>query len=73
MEIKIAASMLSADFSCLKDEMIKITEAGADRIHLDIMDGNFVPNITFGAHMVKTLHPYTTLPFDVHLMVKNPH
>lgn len=69
--MKVAPSILSADFSQLKTAIIEITEMEADYIHLDIMDGHFVPNITFGPGVVKSLRPYTTLPFDVHLMIEN--
>ncbi len=67
--VRIAPSMLSADFARLGEEMAAITKAGADYIHLDIMDGHFVPNITIGPPVVKMLRPHSTLPFDVHLMV----
>ena len=70
--IKIAPSMLSADFSMLRDELKSIEQAGADYLHIDIMDGHFVPNLTFGAPIVKAIRPHTKLPFDVHLMVTNP-
>jgi len=70
--IKIAPSMLSADFTKLADEIKNLETAGADYIHFDVMDGHFVPNLTFGAIVVKQLRPLTKLPFDVHLMVNNP-
>lgn len=70
--VLIAPSILSADFACLKDEIKKLSQAGADWIHLDVMDGHFVPNLTFGPMVVKSIRPYTSLPFDVHLMVENP-
>ena len=70
--IKIAPSMLSADFSNLRDEIKSIELAGADLLHIDVMDGHFVPNLTFGAPIVKAIRPHTNLPFDVHLMVTNP-
>lgn len=72
MKAKIAPSILSADFAHLADELKKITEAGADYIHLDIMDGNFVPEITIGAGVVKSLRKISDITFDVHLMVEHP-
>lgn len=68
----LAPSLLSADFSCLAEELAKIEKAGAQYIHLDIMDGHFVPNITFGAPVVKKLRPVSGLVFDVHLMIEHP-
>lgn len=70
--IQIAPSMLSADFARLAEEIKDVEIKGADVLHLDIMDGHYVPNLTFGAPIVKALRPYTNLPFDVHLMVTNP-
>lgn len=70
--IRVAPSMLSADFSILREEIKSIELAGADFLHIDVMDGHFVPNLTFGAPIVKAIRPYTKLPFDVHLMVTNP-
>lgn len=65
----IAPSILAADFSKLGQEITDISEAGADWIHIDVMDGHFVPNITFGPDIVKNIRPYTNLPFDAHLMI----
>lgn len=70
--IKIAPSILSADFSRLGEQIKLVEEGGADLIHLDIMDGHFVPNITFGAPVVKMLRKVTKIPFDVHLMIEQP-
>src|SRR3989338_8317299 len=72
MRIKIAPSILSADFSCLKKEIRKVEEAGADMLHIDIMDGHFVPNITIGPVVVKYIRKCTRLPLDVHLMIEQP-
>ncbi len=70
--IRIAPSILSADASRLGEEIAAVERAGADLIHLDIMDGHFVPNITFGPVVVKSLRRTTNLPFDVHLMIEKP-
>jgi ribulose-phosphate 3-epimerase len=66
---RIAPSILSADFAKLGAEVAAITEAGADMVHVDVMDGHFVPNITIGPSVVKALRPHSALPFDVHLMI----
>ena len=67
--VRIAPSILSADFARLGEEVRAVTEAGADYIHIDVMDGHFVPNITIGPAVVKALRPHSALPFDVHLMI----
>ncbi len=69
---KIAPSLLSADFGRLAEEVLALERAGADWIHLDVMDGNFVPNITFGPRAVEAVRSVTRLPLDAHLMVENP-
>lgn len=70
--IRIAPSILSADFSRLGEEVKRLNQGGADMVHIDVMDGHFVPNITIGPLVVKAIRPYTSLPFDVHLMMDNP-
>jgi len=70
--IKISPSMLAADFGNLREQISQIEKAGAEMLHVDIMDGHFVPNITFGPGMVKTLRKDSNLIFDVHLMIENP-
>lgn len=71
-KILIAPSILSADFANLQLDISRIEEGGANWVHIDVMDGHFVPNLTIGAPVVKSLRKATTLPFDVHLMIENP-
>lgn len=71
-KIKIAPSILSADFARLGEQVQEVTKAGADYIHVDVMDGRFVPQITIGAPVVAALRPWTDLPLDVHLMIESP-
>ena len=72
-KIKISPSILSADFSQLANEIRRLEDGGADLIHVDVMDGHFVPNLTIGPPVIKSLRKYTTLPFDVHLMISPVH
>jgi len=72
-KIQISPSILSADFSQLGNEIKKLEQAGADMIHVDVMDGHFVPNLTIGPPVIKTLRSFTKIPFDVHLMIKPVH
>jgi ribulose-phosphate 3-epimerase len=71
--IKLAPSILSADFSRVGEQIAEVTEAGADYIHIDVMDGHFVPNITIGPQVVASIRSYTKLPLDVHLMIERPY
>ncbi len=72
MKILVAPSILSADFAKLGEDILSVERAGADWIHVDVMDGHFVPNISFGMPVIKKARPVTKLPFDVHLMIENP-
>jgi len=69
---KISPSILSADFTRLGDEIVAVEKAGADYLHIDVMDGHFVPNITIGPLVIKAARPVTDMPFDVHLMISQP-
>ena len=71
-DIKLAPSILSADMGRLADQVTQVVAAGADRIHIDVMDGHFVPNITFGPVVVRWLRPVTSIPLEVHLMIEEP-
>ncbi len=71
-KIKLAPSILSADFGRLGEQVVEATKAGADYIHVDVMDGHFVPNITIGPPIVAAIRPHTNLPLDVHLMIESP-
>ncbi len=71
-DIKIAPSILASDFSRLGEEICRVVEAGADFIHFDVMDGHFVPNLTMGPQLIKSVKQYTDCPFDVHLMIARP-
>ncbi len=70
--VQVSPSILSADFGSLKEEILKLEKGGADYIHLDVMDGIYVPNITFGSPVIKKLRNITDVPFDVHLMIDKP-
>jgi ribulose-phosphate 3-epimerase len=71
-EVKLAPSILSADFGRLGEQVAEASKAGADYIHVDVMDGHFVPNLTIGAPVVASIRPWTKLPLDVHLMIEAP-
>ncbi|MBN2143292.1 MAG: ribulose-phosphate 3-epimerase [Candidatus Aureabacteria bacterium] len=71
-EIQIAPSILAADFGCLREEAVKAEKSGADLLHIDVMDGHFVPNITFGPQVVSMLKQSVSIPLDVHLMISHP-
>jgi len=72
MKTLVSASILSADFGNLSDELTRAQEAGCDMIHFDVMDGHFVPNISYGVPVLKSIRKYSKLPFDVHLMISDP-
>lgn len=73
MSIKISPSVLTADFLTLKEDIARLEAAGADMLHLDVMDGIFVPNISFGNPVIKSIKKYSSVPLDVHLMIDRPH
>ena len=70
--MKVAPSLLSCDFSKMGEEVLRVEKGGADWIHLDVMDGHFVPNLTIGPGIIRSLRPHSSLPFDVHLMISHP-
>ena len=71
--IKVSPSILSADYLCLADDIKKLEDAGVDMLHLDVMDGIFVPNISFGVPVIKSIRKHSNIPLDVHLMIDRPH
>ena len=71
--VKVSPSVLTADFLTLADSIKKLEDAGVDMLHLDVMDGIFVPNISFGNPVIKSIKAHTSLPLDVHLMIDRPH
>ena len=71
--VKIAPSVLTADFLQLKEDIVKLENAGVDMLHLDVMDGIFVPNISFGVPVINSIKKHSTIPLDVHLMIDRPH
>lgn len=73
MSVKVSPSVLTSDFLTLKDDIVCLEKAGADMLHLDVMDGIFVPNISFGVPVIKSIKKHTSLPLDVHLMIDRPH
>lgn len=70
--VKVAPSVLSADFTCLREDVLSVQEAGADELHMDVMDGHFVPNISFGPVVIKAVREISSLPLSAHLMISNP-
>ena len=73
MSVLISPSVLTADFLNLREDIARLEKSGADMLHLDVMDGNFVPNISFGVPVIKSIKKYSNIPLDVHLMIDKPH